>query len=178
MIDAVLNFYSQISPDLEKYLGSGLMIFGRVMGFIRFAPGFSRRDVHTMAKIGIAIILTVMICVTLPLTPQPAESSFVLALSLNVFFGALMAFIANCILMIVEAGGDMINMQMGLNAASVFDPSTSQQSSVMGRFFSLFGLILFINKTFNIKPGSPNRENFKTTHKRSKKPVKSTYINK
>ena len=36
-------------------------------------------------------------------------------------------------------------MQMGLSSASVFDPSTKQQSSVVGRFFSLFGLIIFVN---------------------------------
>lgn len=145
MIDTILAFYSQFSPDFEKYLASGLIIFARVMGFIKYAPGFARKEVHTMAKIAFGVVFTVIICTNLPVSKQPADASFVLTLSLNVLFGALMAYIANCILNIVEAGGDMINMQMGLNAASVFDPTTSQQSSVMGRFFALFGLLLFIN---------------------------------
>ena len=145
MINTVLAFYSQFCPNLEAYLGSGLVIFARVMGFIRFAPGFSRKEVHTMAKIAIAIIFTVILCTTVPVTKQPQDVSFILSIGLNAAFGMFLAYIANCILQVMDAGGDMINMQMGLSAANVMDPSTSQQTSVMGRFFSLLGLIIFIN---------------------------------
>ncbi len=145
MIDTILKFYSQFSPNFEAYLASGLIIFARVLGFLKFAPGFSRKEVHTMARIAMAIIFTVLLCSFVPVTKQPADVSFFLALSLNALFGILIAFIANCILQVMDAGGDMINMQMGLSAANVMDPTTNQQTSVMGRFFSLVGLILFIN---------------------------------
>ena len=145
MIDTILEFYNQFCPDFEKYLGAGVVVFARLIGFMKAAPGFSRKEVHNFAKICIAVLFTIIICANIPITKQPQDCSFILTLLLNGAFGMLLGFIANCIVMVVESGGDMINMQMGLNAASVMEPSTSQQSSVVGRFFALFGLILFIN---------------------------------
>ena len=55
---------------------------------------------------------------------------------LNFIFGALIGFVANCILAAVLTGGDMINTQMGLSSAMVMDPSTKGQVSVMANYFS------------------------------------------
>ena len=38
----------------------------------------------------------------------------------------------------------MINMQQGVSSATIMDPSTSSQISIMGRLFSLIGLVIFM----------------------------------
>ena len=58
--------------------------------------------------------------------------------------GAMIGYIAQLILLAVDAGGDMVNMQMGLSSAMVLDPTTSSQVSIVGKCFSLLGLIIFI----------------------------------
>ncbi len=145
MIDTVLQFMGQFIPDINKYIGAGLVIFARIAAFLKFAPGFTRKEIPTMIKVSFALIFTIILTSVIPITPQPADVSLILVIALNVLFGALIAFIADCILQVMEAGGDMINMQMGLSAASVMDPASGHQTSVMGRFFSLIGIILFIN---------------------------------
>ena len=44
----------------------------------------------------------------------------------------------------IDAGADMINMQMGLSSAMVLDPTTSAQVSLLGKVFSLMGVLIFI----------------------------------
>ena len=56
----------------------------------------------------------------------------------------MMGYMAQLILTAVEAGGDMINMQMGLSSAMVLDPTTSSQVSLLGKFFGLIGVVIFL----------------------------------
>lgn len=57
----------------------------------------------------------------------------------------LVGFIANCIVLAISAAGDMINMQMGLSSAMVLDPTVGTQVSILGNFFGLLAVILFID---------------------------------
>jgi flagellar biosynthetic protein FliR len=68
-----------------------------------------------------------------------------LSILLNIVFGTLIGFIAQTIFSVLAAAGDMINMQMGLSSAVMFDQSTRSQSSIMGQFLALFGIIIFMN---------------------------------
>ena len=51
---------------------------------------------------------------------------------------------AQLILLAIDAGADMINMQMGLTSAMVLDPTTQSQTSLLGKCISLLGIIIFI----------------------------------
>ena len=44
----------------------------------------------------------------------------------------------------VELAGEVIGLQMGLNYAGFFDPSTNSQSSAVGRFFGNTTMLLFV----------------------------------
>ena len=71
--------------------------------------------------------------------------SFALSIFLNIVVGALIGYMAQLILLAVDAGADMINMQMGLSSAMVLEPTTSSQVSLLGKIMALFGLLIFIN---------------------------------
>jgi flagellar biosynthetic protein FliR len=45
----------------------------------------------------------------------------------------------------MSAAGDMVNLQMGLSASSLFDPSTREQTSDIGKFFGFLSTVIFIN---------------------------------
>ena len=64
---------------------------------------------------------------------------------LNFVGGMLIGFIANCVVLAIAAAGDIINMQMGLSSAMVLDPTIGAQVSILGSFFSLLAIILFIH---------------------------------
>ena len=75
---------------------------------------------------------------------MPEGTPFFLCMALNFGFGALIGYIANCILAAVSSGGDMINTQMGLSSAMIMDPSTKSQTSLMSNFFSILAMLIFI----------------------------------
>lgn len=144
MLENIFHFFKYF-PELNASLGAGLLIFARFMGFVTVAPILSRKDVPMMAKLCMILILTIsFVGILHPQAPPPGTSLF-LSLILNAAFGALIGFIALTIFMTISAAGDMINLQMGLSASSIFDPSTREQTSSLGKFFGLFGTVLFIN---------------------------------
>ena len=145
MINVILENFSKYFPEVNYTLSAGLLVFARLLGFIRFAPLFNRKEIFSMAKIGLTLVIAVFLTMFLKPAPPPTGSALVYSLLLNVAFGALIGWVAQILLIAVEAGGDMINMQMGLQAASVLDPTTSAQTSLVGKCFALVGLIVFIH---------------------------------
>ena len=134
----------KIFPYFAVYLTAGFVIFARVMGFFRLAPVFNRKEMNSIVKLSLALLLTIAFISAKPPEAQPQESSFVLALVLNYAAGAMLGYIAQVILLAIDAGGDMINMQMGLSSAMVLDPTTSSQTSILAKLISLLSLIIFI----------------------------------
>jgi len=135
----------KIFPALDNYLVAGILIFSRVMGFARWAPVLNRKEIPGMSKLAFVLILTITITMILKPEVTLTNDSLLLSIVLNFVVGGLIGYIAQVILIAIEAGADMINMQMGLSSAMVLDPTTSSQVSIMGKMFSLFALIVFID---------------------------------
>lgn len=136
--------FMKIFPKLNIYLAAGIFIFARMMGFLRVAPVFSRKEIPGIVKLALGLILTVALT---PLTKPDIhiiQSSFALSILLNFVVGAMIGFVARVLLLAIDAGADMINMQMGLSSATVLDPTTSSQVSILGNIFAVFGLLIFI----------------------------------
>lgn len=144
-METFITQFAKIFPEMNLALGSGIMIFSRMIGLFCLAPVFNRKEVPSMVRIALALMLTVI--TTMVLGPQniPEHTSLYLGMFLNFIFGALIGFIANCILSAILAGGDMINMQMGMSSATVMDPTTRSQTSVLGNYFTFLGLLIFIS---------------------------------
>ena len=131
-------------PMLNAYLAAGIFMFARLLGFFRLAPVFNRKEIPGMIKIALALLMTIILtCVVKP-DVTVIKDSFVLSILLNFVVGALLGYVAQLILLAVDAGGDMINMQMGLSSAMVLDPTTSSQVSIVGKCFQFVGLLIFI----------------------------------
>lgn len=145
MIENIIQDISKYLPEFNNALGAGFLIFVRVLGMMRFTPGFNRKEVPSMVKIAFALTFTIILTGVLKPEMPPANASIIYNIILNYAFGALIGFIAYCILAAVDAGGDMINTQMGMSSAMVLDPTSSSQVSIMGRFLGMMGLLIFIN---------------------------------
>jgi flagellar biosynthetic protein FliR len=117
----------------------------RVAGMMRFAPGLNRSEVPNMIRLSFAVLFTIFLLPILKPEMPPNNASLIYHMILNYTFGALIGYIGYCVLITVEAGGDMINTQMGMSSATVLDPTSSSQVSLMGKLLGLLGLIIFIN---------------------------------
>ncbi len=142
-MDQVVTQMSIMFPEFARWFSAGFIVFARLLGFIRFAPIFNRKEIAGMVKLAFAFILTVIITPLMKPANPPADSMLLL-LVLNFAAGAIIGYIAQIIILAIESGGDMINTQMGLSSAMVMDPSTNSQTSILSRVITLLGLIIFM----------------------------------
>lgn len=142
-MEQVVSQISIMFPDFARWFSAGFVVFARLLGFIRFAPIFNRKEIAGMAKLAFAFILTVILTPLIKPINPPADS-MLLFLVLNFAAGAIIGYIAQIIILAIESGGDMINTQMGLSSAMVMDPSTNSQTSILSRVITLLGLIIFM----------------------------------
>lgn len=143
-MEEILKQFAILFPEINTALGSGIMVFMRLVGMMRLAPALSKSEIPSMVRLSFAIICTVILVGIIKPTAPPDGTPIFLCMFLNFLFGALIGFVANCILSAVLAGGDMINTQMGLSSAMIMDPSTKSQVSVMANFFSVLALLIFL----------------------------------
>lgn len=137
---------AQMFPTINTYIMAGALVFARMLGFFRFCPIFNRKDFPSLVKIPFALIVTIFIVPFL--SPEKCLThcdSFALSLLLNVVVGAMIGYMAQLITVAIDCGAEMINMQMGLQAATTLDPTTSSQVSILTKIISLMGILIFIH---------------------------------
>lgn len=140
----VMSQLNSTFPLFAIYFSTGFIVFARVMGFFRMAPIFNRKEIPTIVRLSLALILSIMFVAAMRPETPPAHNSFILSIVLNYAAGAMLGYMAQLILLAIDAGADMINMQMGLSSAMVLEPTTSSQTSILAKLISLLGIIIFI----------------------------------
>ena len=144
MLDAIINEFPKYFPEVNNIITAGIPVFARVAGLMRTTPFLQRSEIPMIAKVGFSLIFTIILSMLLRPAPPSGEVSMVYSIIINYLCGALIGFIVNCIVKVVESGGDMINMRMGVSSATIMDPTTSAQVSIMGRIFGLLGILIFL----------------------------------
>ncbi len=143
-MEQIISELMNMFPLMNAYLAGGIFIFARLLGFVRFAPVFNRKEMPGMVKIALVLLMTIILTGVVKPQVTIIENSFMLSLVLNMVVGAMLGYVAQLILLAIDAGGDMVNMQMGLSSAMVLDPTTSSQVSIVGKLFSFLGLVIFM----------------------------------
>ena len=144
MLDTILSEFPKLFPEVNNLIATGIPVFARVAGLMRGAPFLQRSEIPMIAKVGFTLIFSIMLTMLIKPVAHPLGATMIYAIIVNYLCGAIIGFIVNCILKAIEAGGDMINMQQGVSSATIMDPTTSSQVSIMGRIFGLLALVIFI----------------------------------
>ena len=145
-MEQILAELAKLFPQLNAALAAGIYIFARMLGFFRYAPVFNRKEIPGLVKLSLALLMTIiMTSLMAPSTLAGTNDSLLLSILLNFAVGAMIGYMAQLILIAVDAGADMINMQMGLSSAMVLDPTSNSQVSILTKLFSLLGVLIFIH---------------------------------
>ncbi|MEB3206448.1 MAG: flagellar biosynthetic protein FliR [Vampirovibrionales bacterium] len=149
VVQSIMGIYTQYGAMLDGFL----LVFARVLGFITTAPILNRKDVVFFTKLALAIFLTIAIVALLmpkgaaALVAMPTTFTigvFLLLLAVNAVVGLMIGFIANLLIEVVTSVGDLINNQLGLSAAMMFDPASKRQVMVLEPLFGFLAVILFL----------------------------------
>ncbi len=143
-MEGILNGFKYF-PQFDAMLSVSLLIFVRFFAFAKAAPVLSRKEIPTVIQLSFALIMTIIFVSVLKVEPLAANFPLIIGIIINAAVGLFVGFVATSIFSAVTAGGDMINMQMGLSAAMMFDKSTGSQSSLLGSYFNLVAAVIYVN---------------------------------
>ena len=120
--------------------------FLRVLGVFSSAPIFSSRSVPVRTRVALALLVALCAQAGMPDAPtlglnDPQAPGAVLQ---QMVVGVAIGLAARIVFSAVELAGELIGLQMGLNFAGFFDPSTNAQTSTVGRFFGNITMLLFL----------------------------------
>ena len=72
-MEAILQSFGQMFPEINNALNAGVPIFARVLGMIRFTPFLHRSECPMLAKVGFSLLFTVILTMALNPPAPPAE---------------------------------------------------------------------------------------------------------
>lgn len=143
-----------------------LFVACRMAGIIFFNPIFGRRNTPNIVKIGLSLGLAFNITYRLA-NYNVADYSTIdvfIAMLREFTVGFAIGFVMQLFLSIFHLGGNLIDMQLGLGMAQMYDPSTNAQVTITGNLTtSMFVLLFFItnshitmmvlaSKSYNVVP--------------------------
>jgi len=132
--------------ELIAWLAPLFWPFVRVLALFSALPVLGQRTVPMRVRVALAFLIVVAAQASLPEMPTVAlDSAQAFALvAQNVVIGLTLGFAVRIVFAAVEFAGELIGLQMGLNFAGFFDPSTGGQATATSRFFGTMVGFLFV----------------------------------
>lgn len=123
-----------------------LLVLTRVSGVFFLAPIFGSRNIPTQAKVGLALMTSLVVLPFIPSNIDPGMHlvDFALLLAKELTVGALIGFTATLIFMGFLLAGQIIDIQMGFGMVNVIDPLSNLSVSIMGQFKNLLAILVFL----------------------------------
>ena len=116
-------------------------------GFIFLNPVLGRRNIPSIAKTGLALVLSVLIYTAEGggASEFTVDSSLEFAVLLLKEFavGFLLGFIMELMDMIFTFAGTVMDFQMGISMAQVYDPQSGVQISLTGKILQIYYMLIF-----------------------------------
>ncbi len=140
----MLNLSFPLS-ELEYFL----LILMRIASFVFVAPFFSTRGIPNNVKIALSVFIAYIMYQFGPEHVYPQYGTFVaycVVVLKEVAVGLLIGLAAQLCTSVVLFAGRVIDMEVGLSMANVFDPTTNEQSTLSGVILQ-YGTMLILYTT-------------------------------
>jgi flagellar biosynthetic protein FliR len=138
-----------ISVSLDQLYGwinAFIFPFCRIGALMAFAPIFGEATLPARVKTYIALALTMTLAPSLGAMPAVAPGSWtsLLIMAQQIVIGMAMGLAMRVIFAAVQVAGDLVGLQMGLSFATLLDPATGANTTVLSRLFNIVALLLFL----------------------------------
>ncbi|HEY9855524.1 MAG TPA: flagellar biosynthetic protein FliR [Stenomitos sp.] len=136
---AFANWIALVTPGY-------LLILARCVGLCLQAPIFGSRVVPGMARMGLAMALSLVYFLsrTAPIAAPDHFLAFVIVIVSELFFGLAMGFAASIIHFAIQGAGDFVAQAIGLTMISTMNPMIRTNSTPTGQIFYYMALTVFI----------------------------------
>lgn len=132
--------------QLNAWLISFIWPLTRILGLIMVVPVFGHRSVPGRVKVGLGVFIALIVAPALPPLPDVNLSSWhgLFILIQQFLIGLAIGFVIRIVFAAADAAGEIIGMQMGLGFAAFFDPQSAGNTLVLGRFFNMLAVLVFL----------------------------------
>lgn len=139
--------YSFSVEHLEYYL----VILVRVSTFFFTAPFFSLPGVPRKVKVGLSMVVAVLLYNALPSEVLQYETAlqFATVIVKEAAIGLTLGLVTNICTSIINFAGRLIDMEIGLSMASMFDPTTREVATISGQLYNYFVLLILVLSNFH-----------------------------
>lgn len=128
--------------NLEFYL----LILIRISSFIMSAPFFSYHTIPVRVKLALSIVLSLVMIPVVPVVEL--EYMGILGYSAlviqEVTVGIILGFMCNICMYIVGFAGQLIDIEIGLSMANLFDPLTNISVTVTGNMYTYLVMLVMM----------------------------------
>jgi len=135
-------------PNSEQFLLFTL-IFLRIGALLVVIPILGERTVPARVKAGLTILLSFLVFPSVQadiprLHTESGLFSMAFAMLGEILIGVIVGFTARIIFTGIQFAGDLIGIQMGFSIASVIDPMSSTNVSIISEFQYLIALLVYL----------------------------------
>ncbi len=135
--------------ELSQYdLFRAMLLMFRTGAFLMTVPVFGHTSIPRMVRIWFVLALTVLFLPFAPITvdrlPMTTIGLAVVILG-ELAVGFLMGFVVVTVFASVQFAGHLIGLQMGLAVANIYDPMSAGEISVIGEFYYLLSILIFLS---------------------------------
>lgn len=128
------------------YAAAFALVLARFSGLFLFAPIFSSRSLPVRVKV---MILAVLSLAVVPAAAAPADlplDGFSLALlaGKELLVGFALALAVGALLTAVQVAGALIDTSVGFSLATLLDPLSNIQTTVLGQLYVILGSLTFL----------------------------------
>jgi flagellar biosynthetic protein FliR len=136
------NLLDLSGSDLTLFL----LAFFRVAGIVMVAPVFGSPLVPPVVRVFLALLLAVLFFpfVGRPGAPPPGLGGAALAVLGEAGVGLLIGFAASLLFTAVQMGGRLVDREIGLQVADLFDPLTNEPASILGPFKVFLATVVYL----------------------------------
>lgn len=133
------------SVNLQEFLVF-ILIFARLTSFVLYVPFFFPNGVPQRYKIGLSLILTFIL---VPIVGRNIVAindifTFSVLIGKEILIGLLLGFITTVVFYMAQMAGQFLDFHVSFSMSAAFDPLSSESVTILGRFFYMLCLIVFV----------------------------------
>lgn len=133
------------SPEWSAHF---LLVLARISAAIVPTPLLGARSVPPQAKIGLALLLSLIVVPlqATDLVPIPTNLfTFVSLVGSEVLVGLALGVGVSLVFSAMEMGASLVSVQMGFGLGGVFDPLSGAQTGALEQFYRVFVTLIFFS---------------------------------
>jgi len=122
-----------------------VLVMIRMTGMMVLHPILGRNNIPTQLSVGFAFVLTILLTASLPfpVLPDPNLANLIFMAISEMLIGLAAGMISHLFFSVLIIAGELIDMQMGIAMAKIFEPGSNASVALTANMFNMMFILTF-----------------------------------